>query len=34
MSPAHSAHSEMAWWFVLLALAGLLAVFALHVPAY
>ena len=34
MSPARSIYFEMMWWFVMLALAGLLAAFALHGPAY
>ena len=34
MIPARSAHFELIWWLVLLALAGLLAAFGLSVPAY
>lgn len=33
MFPTHGVYFEMMWWIVMLALGGLLALFALHVPA-
>jgi hypothetical protein len=33
MFPTHGVYFEMMWWFVMLVVGALLALFALHVPA-